>query len=38
MQVVEMQTYDERLLRWDGQLAFPIREPVVAQMPLAPEG
>lgn len=29
-----MHTYDDRLLRWDGELGFPIREPFVAQMPL----
>jgi predicted nucleic acid-binding protein len=38
MEVTEMQTYDERLLKWDGHLAFSIREPVVAQLPLSPEG
>jgi predicted nucleic acid-binding protein len=36
MQVSEMHTYDGRLLKWDGHTAFPIREPVVAQMPLTP--
>ena len=34
MEVSEMHTYDDRLLRWDGELGFPIREPFVAQMPL----
>jgi predicted nucleic acid-binding protein len=38
MQVAEMHTYDSRLLRWDGHVAFPIREPAVAQMPLISEG
>jgi predicted nucleic acid-binding protein len=37
MEVSEMQTYDDRLLKWDGHMPFPIREPVVAQMPLTPE-
>lgn len=32
-----MQTYDGRLLKWDGHLPFPIREPFVAQMPLGAE-
>jgi predicted nucleic acid-binding protein len=38
MEVSEMHTYDERLLKWDGELGFPIREPFVAQMPLSAEG
>jgi predicted nucleic acid-binding protein len=38
MEVSEMQTYDDRLLKWDGHMPFPIRVPVVAQMPLSPEG
>jgi len=38
MEVSEMHTYDDRLLKWNGHLTFPIREPFVAQMPLGSEG
>jgi len=38
MKVSEMHTYDDRLLKWDGHVAFPIREPFVAQMPLSAGG
>jgi len=38
MQVAEMHTYDERLLKWNGHVAFPIQEPFVAQMPLSAGG
>jgi hypothetical protein len=38
MEVSEMHTYDDRLLRWNDHVAFPIREPFVAQMPLGSEG
>jgi hypothetical protein len=38
MGVAEMHTYDDRLLRWDGDAGFPIQEPLVAQMPLSAEG
>jgi PIN domain len=38
MEVSQMQTYDTRLLGWDGHVSFAIREPVVAQMPIPPAG
>ena len=33
-----MHTYDKSLLKWDGHVGFPIREPFVVQMPLSAEG
>jgi len=38
MEVAEMHTYDDRIRKWDGHLAFPVQEPTVAQLPLSPEG
>jgi predicted nucleic acid-binding protein len=38
MEVSELHTYDHRLLKWDGHVPFPIREPLVAQMPLSAGG
>ncbi|MGH2871765.1 MAG: type II toxin-antitoxin system VapC family toxin [Solirubrobacteraceae bacterium] len=34
MEVAEMQTYDDRLLQWDGKMGFPIREPQLEQTTL----
>jgi predicted nucleic acid-binding protein len=34
MEVTELHTYDERLLKWNEHVAFAISEPVAAQMPL----
>lgn len=38
MEVDEMHTYDGDLLKWDGNVAFPIREPYLVQMALSAEG
>lgn len=38
MEVAEMHTYDDRLLKWNGHLPFPVQEPAADQMPLSPEG
>ncbi len=35
MDVSEMHTYDQRLLKWNGHVAFPICEPYATQMPLS---
>ena len=35
MQVAEMNTYDDRLLKWSGAVPFPVREPTAAQLPLS---
>lgn len=38
MNVSQMQTYDDRLLKWDGRLSFPIRKPFASQLPLSTGG